>query len=40
MDSLCYVDTKGKFCTNKSDICDDEYRRTARTTHGSWHEND
>lgn len=40
MDTLCYVDTKGKFCTNKSDICDDEYRRTARTTHGSWHEND
>jgi len=40
MDTLCYIDTKGKFCTNKSDLCDDDYRRTARTTHGSWYEND
>ena len=40
MDTLCYVDTKSKFCTNSSSECDDEYRRTARTTHGSWHEND
>ena len=40
MDTLCYIDTKGKFCTNNPSNCDDEYRRTARTTHGSWHEND
>lgn len=40
MDTLCYIDSKNKFCTNNSNLCDDEYRRTARTTHGSWYEND
>ena len=40
MDTLCYIDAKNKFCTNNSGLCDSEHRRTARTTHGSWYEND
>jgi hypothetical protein len=40
MDTLCFIDAKNKFCTNKSDLCDDDHRRTARTTHGGWYEND
>ena len=40
MDTLCYIDSKNNFCTNNSNLCDNDHIRTARTTHGGWHEND
>jgi hypothetical protein len=39
MDTLCYVDLEGKFCTNKKSVCSDN-TRVARTTHGGWYDND
>ncbi len=39
MDTLCYIDIDGKFCTNTKSICGDE-TRVARTTHGGWYDND
>ena len=39
MDTLCYIDLDGKFCTNKRSVCGDA-TRVARTTHGGWYDND